>query len=130
MDGGGCLIPDSENRPGDRLRRIANALDESIPYSVAAGNYGGTGAAVQAIEDLRRQLCPLLHDLSSKIDIISETTDRLAHALERLPFGEAPIVFMEKEPSKRGASPFIRGQKDGIAGASNMSDCVDTKTNR
>jgi hypothetical protein len=93
---GGSGIPDGDfHSIASGLRKLANSVDWL--------NNGGGGSPLQGIENILRDVCTRLHDLSRHVDVASKSLDRFVDAMERLPLRESPVVLMEKEAGEGAA---------------------------
>ena len=63
-----------------------------------------------------------LDNLSTQLDISSQTLNRFIDSVECLPTIKSPVVLMKKEPGKRGAGPSAPSEEDWDCSTPNMPD--------
>jgi hypothetical protein len=124
-DSGGSGVPDSDlHFIASGLGKLANLMDDAKRLGFGWLNNGGGGSPVQGIENILRDVCARLDNLSCHIDVASKALNRLVDAVEGLPLREIPIVLMEKESGERAACPSRASEKDRHGATSDVTHAM------
>ena len=104
------------------VAQLADLVDEAKSFSFLGGHNGGGGGPIQSIEKIGARICVSLDNLTSELNVISQSLNRFIDSLEGLPSGERPMVLMKEEPCGRFAGAPVASKKDGDTSTPNMSD--------
>jgi hypothetical protein len=128
---GGSGIPNSDlHSIVSSLGKFANIVDDAKHLCSGWLNNGGGGSPLQGIENILRDVCARLDDLSRHVDVASKSFDRFVDTVESLPFRETPVVLMKKETAE-GAARSPRSSKKYRHGATtDMAHAVHVNRNR
>lgn len=129
--GGGSGIPDSDfHSLVPDLRKLANLINDAKVFGFGRLNNGGGGSPFQGIENVLRDICTRLDDLSCQVDVAAKALNSFVDTMKSLPLRESPIVLMEKETGERTTSPSRASEEYGNSGASDMAHPVDMNLDR
>ena len=103
--------PNGDPHPAvSAFAEVADLLDQAKRLSLFWGQNGGGGSPIQSLENLGRNLCASLDNLSTQLNIASQAINRFVDSVECLPPVEYPVVLMKKETGKRGAGSSASGE--------------------
>ena len=115
---------------GACIAQLADLVDEAKRFSFLGGHNGAGGGPIQSIEGIGTRLCVSLDNLTSELNIISQTLNRLINSLEGLPSLKRPMVLMKEEAGGRFASAPVASKKDGDTSTPDASDGVHVERGR
>jgi hypothetical protein len=82
------------------------------------------GSSIQGIENLLRDICTRLDNLSRHVDVASEALNRFVNAMECLSLRETPVIFMKKETGERAACPSRASEEYGNRTTSDVTHAM------
>lgn len=106
------------------VAQLADFIDEAKGFSFLGEQNGGAGGPIQSIEKIGSRLCVSLDNLTSELNVTSQTLNRLVDSLEGLPPAERPMVLMNEETGRRFGGASMTGKKDGETSAPDVPDGV------
>jgi hypothetical protein len=112
------------------LAEIENILNQAKSFSLFWGQNNGGGSPIQRLENVASNLCASIDNLSTQLDIVSQTLNRFIDSVECLPSVEAPVILMKKETGKRGAGSSAAGKKDRDSSTPDMPDSMHSNGDR